>query len=137
MKHLDSIYKNKWELFYLDDGTVEDSREKNWRDVAWGRVIRIEAHVRKRVHSIAKGDCPGFKAFMHFRWAGFTSTADKLGRYKIRKRIDMWSIGWTDGKTCFYKCIDFKSGELVNENCGPISCFAEHVHPDVKEKVFG
>ena len=33
--HLDSIYRNRWEEFGLADGTVEDSRIKNWREVGW------------------------------------------------------------------------------------------------------
>jgi hypothetical protein len=135
-RHLDNEYKNSWEEFYLDDGTVEDSRLKNWRDVAWDKVVKIEAHLNGHTHTVDNSG-PGFIAFMNFRWGGSEATFDKLGKYTGHKPINIWVIGWTDGETCFQKNIEFSTGELIGEFESPIKYFVGHIHPDVESKVLG
>ena len=135
-KHLDNKYKDRWEEFYLTNGTVEDSRLKNWRDVAWDRVIQITVHILGHIHVVNNSGL-GFLAFMNFRWGGSEATYDKLGKYIGHKPINIWVIGWTDGKTCFQKNIDFRTGKLIDECESPIEQFADHLHPDVRDKVLG
>lgn len=134
--HLDSEYKNRWEEFYLANGTIEDSRLKNWRDVAWNEVVKIVAYVHGHAYKV---DClgPGFKAFMNFRWLGMEAQYDEHRKYIGHKKVNIWTIGWTDGVTCFQKNIDFKTGLFIDERESPIAEFIGHVHPAVHQQVFG
>lgn len=129
--HLDSEYRNRWEEFYLANGTVEDSRLKNWREVAWSQVVQISAYILDQVHIV---NCTGlnFKAFMNFRWGGQESIYDKDGKYAGHKKIHIWTIGWTDGRSCFLKDIDFYTGQLIKEYITSFSQFKVHLHPDIK-----
>lgn len=124
--HLDSEYRDRWEEFFLVNGTVEDSRLKNWIQVAWDQVIQITVHIVRQVHTVNCKD-PRFKAFMNFRWGGID----------CGKRIDIWTIGWTDGVTCFLKDIDVCTGNLIKIYKEPLLKFRGHVHPAVKGRVFG
>jgi hypothetical protein len=130
--HLDSEYRNRWIEFYLADGTVEDSRLKNWRHVAWRQVVSITAYLQGHSYSV---DCEGlgFKTFMNFRWGGQEARYDELGRYTGIKPIGIWTIGWTDGKDCFLKDIDFYTGQFIKDYKTPLSQFKTHLHPDVIE----
>jgi hypothetical protein len=129
--HLDSEYRDRWEEFYLADGTIKDSRQINWREVAWDQVIRITAHLKGNIYEVDNLG-PGFRAFMNFRWAGMVAQYDKSRKYIGHKKINSWVIGWTDGTTCFQKNIDFKTGQLIEDCESPIQKFAGHVHPAVK-----
>ena len=129
--HLDSEYRNRWIEFHLADGTIEDSRLKNWRHVAWGQVIRIVAYLVGNVHEVGCADSR-FKAFMNFRWGGQEPTYDSDGKYIGHKKIHIWTIGWTDGLDCFLKDIDFHTGQLVKEYVSPFSRFKAHLHPNIK-----
>lgn len=132
--HLDSEYRDRWVEFHLVDGSVEDSRLKNWRQVAWEQVIRIEIHMIGKVHQV---DCKalGFRAFMNFRWGGREATFDKKGKYAGHREIRIWTIGWTDGRSCFLKDIDFYTGNFIKGYIAPLSQFACHLHPAIKDKV--
>lgn len=133
--HLDSMYKNRWEEFYLNDGIIKDSRQINWRNVEWDKVIKIVAHLKKSTFVVDnKGS--GFRAFMNFRWGGAEAMYEK-GKYLGHKKIHVWTIGWTDGVTCFLKNIDFKTCQLIDECVSPIGVFVGHVHPAVHQQVFG
>ena len=132
--HLDSEYRNRWIEFHLANGTVEDSRSKNWRQVAWDQVVRIVCHMVGKVHQV---DCkgPGFRAFLNFRWGGREATFDKKGKYTGHREIKIWTIGWTDGRYCFLKDIDFYTGKYVKGYIAPLSQFMGHIHPLVRKKV--
>jgi hypothetical protein len=132
--HLDSEYRDRWEEFYLFDGTVEDSRLKNWREVAWDKVVCIEAHLLEHVHVV---NCSGlcFRTFMNFRWGGQEAIFDDNGKYLEHKAIKIWTIGWTDGENCFLKDIDFYTGKQIKDYVAPLSQFTGHLHPAVKDKV--
>lgn len=133
--HLDSEYRNRWEEFYLSNGTMEDSRLKNWREVAWDKVVCIEAHLLEHVHIVnCSGSC--FRAFMNFRWGGQEAIYDSDGKYLEHKAIKIWTIGWTDGKDCFLKDIDFYTGDAIKEYVAPVKEFSGHVHPAVVGRVF-
>lgn len=133
-KHLDSEYKNRWELFYLDNGSVEDSREKNWRDVAWNHVVKVEIHMKGKVYSVDNSG-EGFKFFLNFRRYGFVSKYNKFREYVGKKKINTWIIGWTNGKECFLKEVDFYSGKLVKEFSTSLCHQIGHIHPDVADLV--
>lgn len=135
--HLDSEYRDRWEEFYLTNGTVEDSRLKNWREVAWSKVIQITVHMVGHAYTV---NCkhPGFKAFMNFRWGGFGFMLDASGRKKdTREPINIWTIGWTDGKNCFLKDIDALTGKFIKDYIMPLSQLSGHIHPDVRALVLG
>lgn len=134
--HLDSEYRNRWLEFHLADGTIEDSRIKNWREVSWGQVVCVVAYLVGHSYTV---DCtgPGFLTFMNFRWGGKEAVYDNLRKYRGHRSIKIWTIGWTDGKDCFLKDIDFRTGRLVKEYAAPLSQFKGHIHPDVRAKVLG
>ena len=134
--HLDSEYRDRWEIFHLANGTTEDSRLKNWREVAWSQVIQITVHILGQVHVV---NCkhPGFKAFMNFRWGGFGHVGTSQGKPIKREPINIWTIGWTDGKVCFLKDIDVSTGAFIKDYATSLSQFKAHVHPDVRGIVLG
>ena len=129
--HLDSEYRNRWIEFHLANGTVEDSRLKNWRRVAWNQVIHLSAHLLDHVHQV---DCkdPCFKAFMNFRWGGQEAIYNRGGKYLGPRKVRIWTIGWTDGQLCFLKDIDFYTGQLIKNYTAPLSQFRGHIHPLVR-----
>lgn len=129
--HLDSEYRDRWEKFYLANGTVEDSRLKNWREVDWRNVIQISVHILNRVHTV---DCKGlgFKTFMNFRWGGMEARYDRSGKYIGHRPINIWTIGWTDGVNCFLKDIDFYTGNLIKNYVAPLEQFKNHLHPAIR-----
>jgi hypothetical protein len=133
--HLDSEYRNRWIEFYLLNGTVEDSRLKNWREVAWNNVIQVSVHMVGYVHTV-NCKAPGFRAFMNFRWGGRKAVYADDGKYVGHVPIKIWTIGWTNGKDCFLKDIDFYTGNLIKEYIAPIKQFSGHVHPTVVGRVF-
>ena len=131
--HLDSEYRDRWIEFHLADGTIEDSRLKNWRYVAWGQVVRLVAHLRNHSHTIECTD-PRFFTFMNFRWGGSEAIYDG-DNFVGRRPIKIWTIGWTDGETCFLKDISFYTGQLIKDYTSPLSQFMNHIHPDIKNVV--
>ena len=135
--HLDSEYRDRWETFHLANGVVEDSRLKNWREVAWDQVIQIAVHIIGHVHIVNCKD-PRFKAFMNFRWGGRDYMLDASGKKGDKQGpINLWSIGWTDGKNCFLKDIDVSTGRLIKDYTAPLSQFKGHIHPAVRDRVLG
>ncbi|MBE9570763.1 MAG: hypothetical protein IMF11_09050 [Proteobacteria bacterium] len=126
--HLDSEYRNRYIKFHLANGTIEDSRLKNWRQVAWDQVVCLSAHLLSNIHQV---DCKGqgFKAFMNFRWGGEEAGYGEDGKYVGHKKIHIWTIGWTDGHVCYLKDIDFYTGELIKDYAAPLYQFKGHLHP--------
>ncbi len=131
MRHLDSEYRDRWEEFYLKDGTMEDSRLKNWRDVAWNDVVKIVIHTKDCIH-VVNNIGSGFKAFMNFRWGGMEAIFDDKGKYIEHRPVKIWTVGWTDGEKCFLKDIDFYTGELIKNYVTSLDQFKAHLHPDVR-----
>lgn len=124
MPSLDSEYRARWEEYHMADGTVKDSRYTYWRDVAWERVVKLVVNVRgNRFEETMQ---PGHKAFIRYR----TQTRDPL-RGK-RSRIDNhWVLGWTDGKQCFMREVNFKTGELTRAFVEPLAKNKSHLHPRI------
>ena len=131
MRHLDSEYRDRWEEFHLKDGTMEDSRLKNWRDVAWNDVVKIVVCIKGCIHTV-NNIGPGFKAFMNFRWGGMEAIFDDKGKYIEHRPVKIWTVGWTDGEKCFLKDIDFYIGGLIKNYVTSLDQFKEHLHPDVR-----
>lgn len=132
--HLDSEYRNCWIEFHLADGTVEDSRLKNWRQVVWGQVVYMTAHLCGYVHSVSCEHL-NFKTFMNFRWGGQEASFDSAGVYSGHIPIKIWTIGWTDGTDCFLKDLDFYTGKLIKNYISPLPQFKTHLHPDIMAEV--
>ena len=132
MKHLDNEYRDRWEEYYLSDGKTKDSRKINWRDVEWEKVKKIGIFIRDRKHFIDKRGKNNFKGFMRFRWGGREAIYDDKGRYQRHKEINIWTFGWTNGKTAFLKDIDFKTGNLIKTYQMRLSEIRSHVHPNLK-----
>ena len=120
---LDSQYRNRYQLYHLADGTAVDSRLRNWRQVDWEKVVKIETYMKDKKHVVDCSD-PRFEFFIVFRWGG----------REAGKVIDIWTQGWSDGAMCYLTDIDFKSGRLLKTYQEPLSLFMGHVHPRVAEK---
>lgn len=73
---------------------------------------------------------------MNFRWGGQEATFGD-GKYAGHRPIKLWTIGWTDGRSCFLKDIDFRTGQYVKGYITPLSRFIGHIHPAVKKRVLG
>lgn len=134
--HLDSEYRDRWEIFHLSDGTVEDSRQKNWREVAWDMVIEIEVHMLGNTYKVDNSGS-GFRAFMNFRWGGYGCMLDEHNKPMKREPINIWTVGWTDGEECFLKDIDAATGKFIKNYKTPLFYFKAHLHPAIKQKVLG
>ena len=133
--HLDSEYRRRWELFELEDGTIEDSRLKNWREVEWGKVIKIIVHIQHQIHVIDRQNKANFQGFLNFRTFGKEPRYNEKREYIEHKTIQEWVIGWTDGINSFLKAIDFYTGNLVNEFTVPLEQVKGHIHPRIKDAV--
>ena len=143
----DSEYRRRWMLFILSDGTIEDSREKNWREVAWERIDKIVVHVEGKEHVIEKHP-KDHKFFIHFRQAGSeiinnnTNVVERLktGQQRLvvekeHKKIHIWTVGVTDGAVCFLVDIDFYTGSIVNTYTDKLSKYKNHIHPRIKDLI--
>ena len=130
---LDSEYRRRWELFYLADGTVRDSRLLNWRQVEWDRVVKIEVYIRDQKHVVTCED-PRFLFFLNFRTKALLNIPQPGGSYK-KEVHNTWVVGWTDGVTCYLKEIGFVLGNLVREYKYPLQSIPGHVHPRVQSLV--
>ena len=63
---------------------------------------------------------------------------DASGKRKdTQEPINLWTVGWTDGKTCFLKDIDVSTGRLIKNYVAPLSQFKGHIHPAVRDRVLG
>jgi hypothetical protein len=124
--HLDSVYRNRWIEFHLENRKIEDSRKINWRNVEWEKVDKIIVKMCGEVHHFDKQNKENFKCFMNFRWSG----EDWLKGKKFT--IDIWTIGWTDGVWCYLTDINFTTGKIVNYYKAPLKEFKAHIHPRIK-----
>lgn len=124
--HLDSEYRNRYIEFHLSDGTVDDSRHKNWREVDWEKVTKLVARLNGHEHVIDNNQ-DGFKFFMNFRWGGLDH--DLVDGKLVPRKIHIWTIGWTDGETCYLQDIDFFTGKKVNYYKEKLKIFEGHIHP--------
>lgn len=132
---LDSEYRRRWEKYFLEDGTILDSREVNWRNVQnWDEVARIIAHVQNEAHEFDFRDQPGFVGYMRFRWHGKIAQFDEDGHFTGHKDVHEWAYGWTDGSTAHMTDIDFRTGKRVREYTMPLEEIRGHIHPAIADK---
>ena len=129
MIHLDSIYRNRYQEYYLCTQEVADSRKINWRQVEWEKVISIKTYIHGRVHTITCQN-PNFKFFLNFRWGG-AEPYYQNGSFKGYKPIKIWCSGWSDGKVCYLQDYDFKTGFKLKEYTSSLSEFKGHIHPRI------
>jgi len=138
--HLDRIYRNHRILFILNDGTIEDSRLKNWREVEWERVQKIVVSIKGTDH-VVEPHPRNHKFFLCFRQVIDGPMTDDAGkavydrsegqRQLIRKKRHLWTVGVTDGLICFLVDIDFHSGRKVNQYIRPLKDIRGHIHPRI------
>lgn len=114
------------------DGQVADSRNVNWRQVEWERVVKVVTYMNGQVHPMPISD-PRHRFFMVFRWGG-QEAQYKNGKYAGHRAIKIWTQGWTDGAICHLQDIDFYTGDLIKKYDEPITKFLGHVHPRVKQQ---
>ena len=114
VKHLDSEYRRRWELYTTPD-KVHDSRIENWHDIPWDKVTEIRASMDGHEYTINNSG-PGFQSFIRWRWGGVDNG----------KIINTWCIGWTDRVTCFMQEIDFVSGDMTLKEY-PFEQFKKHL----------
>lgn len=135
MKHLDSEYRNRYEEYYLEDGTIKDSRQINWRDVEWEKVKKIVIRIKNRIHLIDKRGKKEFKGFMRFRWGGREAQHNAQGQFIGFKMINIWTFGWTNGQKAYLKDIDFKNGMLIKTYDMKLEEVKGHIHPRLNIKL--
>ncbi len=133
--HLDSEYKHRFILFHLPTETL-DSRVINWRNVEWEKVVKLTASLRGIEHVVDMEGKTNFKGFMNFRWGGEDHQYDPATKkYLGARKIDEWTIGWTDGENCYLKYIHFKTGKLLQETVEPLSKYKSHIHTRLAPKL--
>jgi len=125
--HLDNEYRDRYQEFYLADGRVFDSRNTNWRQVDWEKVIKIVVNLRGIKHEFVLD--PDSQGMMTFRWGGSEALHDKDGKFVGRKNIHLWTIGMIKGDKCHLTDLDFHMGNIVKKYVAPLSEFKAHVHP--------
>ncbi len=128
--HLDNVYRRRWREYHLFDGTVKDSREINWRQVEWEKVVKVVVHIRDEVHTVDCVGKPSFQTFVNFSHGGFEHFTNERGELE-KRAIRQWCIGWTDGTNVFIKEIDFATGLLVREYVEPLAVMRGQIHPRV------
>jgi hypothetical protein len=124
---LDSEYRDRYQLYYLSNGTISDSRLINWRQLEWEKVVKVETYIRDKKWIVDCSD-PRFEFFIIFRWFGREFIDGKP------RTINYWTQGWSDSVKCYLMDIDFKTGNLLQTYIDPISKHNSHVHPRVKDK---
>lgn len=130
--HLDSEYRRRWEEYHLANGEVINSCNINWRQVEWEKVVRLVASVEGHRYEITPIEKTNFKFFMRFRWGGQEAKFNSNGKFKGYKKINIWTIGWSDGEKCYLRDIDFYTGNLIKKYETPLTQFKQHIHPRVK-----
>ena len=129
--HLDSEYRKRHEEYVMEDGTIFDSREINWRDVTgWNNLKEIKFRMVGREYNIDK-DHPKFKHFVRFRNGGLRKEWNKENQNFDCNVIHEWCLGWTDGEKVFMDVIDFFTGNKIGEDVRDYSNCLTHMHPEV------
>jgi len=124
---LDSEYKNRYELYTLTNNKVYDSRLINWRQIEWEKVIILQLFIRDFKYVINCFNKPTFRFMLKFRTAGIES--HKLNNAIETKKINTWTVGWTDGENAHLLEIDFKQGYLIRKYITKLSNVEKHIHP--------
>lgn len=126
--HLDSEYRRRWIEFYLANGTIENSKEKNWRQIQWDKVVKLIVYMEGKKYEV-KISHASHKFFLNFRWGGREKINNEF------KQINIWTVGWSDGERAFLIDIDFFTGNLVKKYVAPLYQFKQHIHPSVLKYV--
>ena len=126
---LDSEYRRRWMEFAHADGTVDDSRKVNWKQIRWNDLIELRVFMNGQTHKVTAID-NNFKFFITFRCGGRTDTY-KDGKYAGSNPINEWVIGWSDGENVFLKYIDFYTGNLLKETVESLKNHKIHLHPTI------
>lgn len=128
--HLDSEYRGRFQEYHMAGGRVYDSRQVNWRQIEWEKVVGIVTNIRDKKY-LTHSNHPDFKFFVVYRWAGINYDTGRP--VKIRE----WAVGWSNGEKCFMTDIAFKTGEVVRQYVKPVSEIERHIHPRVGGQYHG
>ena len=130
-KHLDSEYRRRYEEYVMEDGTVLDSRDVNWRNVkGWNNLKEINMSVNKNNYSVNKNHL-NFKHFMRFRNGGILKTWNEKKQQFDSNIIHEWCIGWTDGVKVYMDVVDFFTGKRIGKDVRNYNDCLKHIHPEV------
>lgn len=136
MKHLDSLYRKRYQLYQIDEKTIFDSRNINWRDVPWEKINKITTYMNNKIYITEKPKDSNFKCFMCFRWAGREAIYKEDKTFSHHAPINIWTIGYTDGIKCFLSDIDFFTGNKIKEYILSLNDIRAHIHPRINiEKI--
>ena len=134
-KHLDNEYKQApgnyhYVEFITEDGKVYDSREINWKDTPWDKMIELKVYLKKEIQSIKKP--PNALGMFHFRWGGYDNDN--------KQTIAEWCIGWFTKQIAHLKYINFKTGKLIKETDEAMLVdgkykYLSHIHPLLLSKL--
>lgn len=115
VKSLDSEYRRRWEI-WTTSAIVYDSREINWRNIPWEKVLKVEIFVEGQHYTVEPGE--NFVGFIRWRWIGYQTNKNLP--------IDIWCVGWHDGINCFMLEVQFKDGSM-EEKIYPFEQFKNHL----------
>lgn len=139
---LDSEFKRQYETYTMADGKVYDSREINWHDIKnWDECVEITAHIKGHEYTASNKDktgkvWPGFISMVRFRNGGFEQYYNETTKEWMRKPIDQWCIGWTDGEKAYVAEIDFHTGKLLRTYAEDMKAIRNVTyHPSLKGKL--
>ena len=134
---LDSEYDKTpaWEMYYLADGTIKDSRLINWRRVEWEKVVKIEMYIKNKKHVFACAGKSRFLFYLRFRKARKTTILSYDGKNRRTVRKNLWVAGWTDGEKCYLTEIDFDTGNIVKRYTCRLKDIPSHIHTNVQDTV--
>ena len=131
--HLDSEYRGRYEEYIMQDGTVYNSREINWRDISnWYEVVKIIVHLKEKVWEIDCTNEEGFMGYVRLRNGGQLAQFNAQGQPMAPKVIHEWCFGWTDGVKVYLKVVDFKTGEELPSEIRNYDDTINHIHPSLK-----
>lgn len=129
--HLDKEYTNHYCLFFLNDGTIEDSRVKNWREVEWEKLDKIVVNIKGKTIEINPHPS-NHKFFLYFRKYGFHKVYDANNPEGRFEHIRIWTVGVTDGAEAFLYDIDFHTGEVLQVYNSALAEHLGHIHPRIQ-----
>jgi len=130
----DNIYRDRYLLFYMEDGYTVSSREHNWHAVQLDKVKMLELVIRRLNWRIRKTDLPdSFVEFVHFRTKGIQWISMDGNVTVEPEEFNSWSIGWSDGKIEHLAEVDFQTGKLIRNYQRPCTNkLPSHFHPQSK-----
>jgi len=136
----DAVFKNRYMLWILEDGTIYDSRKYVAYDVPWEKLNKIVISINGK-DTVVEKHPTAHKFFLCFRNGGTETINNPTGHFENGaeiveheyKKIHDWCAGVTDGKECFIVEVDFLTGAVKRAYTQPLSERLPTIHPRIKE----